>query len=164
MSNPTTTGEQEWTEGRVFAYFETEDFKGLAGAINTALAAEEKAFRENVEHAIALIGDRHAAEIHKLSNQLAAEREERKIIERSREAWKSQVTGLTKALAAEQSELLSYITTHEADANYIQQLREQQQELVDALKQANYFVRKAGATNTADSFDELLAKVKEGKS
>jgi len=39
-----------------------------------------------------------------------------------------------------------------------------QQPLVDALKQANDFVRKAGATNTADAFDELLAKVKEGKS
>ena len=32
---------------------------------------------------------------------LDAEREERAIIERSREAWKSQVTGLTEALAAE---------------------------------------------------------------
>ena len=38
---------QEWTEGRVFAYFESEDFKGLAQDINAALAAERReAFSE----------------------------------------------------------------------------------------------------------------------
>jgi hypothetical protein len=37
MSNEQATA--EWTEGRVFAYFESEDFKGLADAINAALAA-----------------------------------------------------------------------------------------------------------------------------
>ncbi len=37
---PKPTG--EWTEGKVFAYFESEDFAGLAKAINAALAAERE--------------------------------------------------------------------------------------------------------------------------
>jgi len=47
-----------------------------------------------VANGVKRIADAHNA-------ALAAEREERAIIERSREAWKSQVTGLTEALAAE---------------------------------------------------------------
>jgi len=45
---PATAG--EWTEGRVFAYFESEDFKGLANAINAALAAEREKRKVLIPH------------------------------------------------------------------------------------------------------------------
>jgi len=67
--SPTTTC--EWTEGRVFAYFGSEDFKGLADAIKSALAAErEKGFSEAAKiYKPARDDDRR--EIHQLRTQLA---------------------------------------------------------------------------------------------
>ncbi len=58
---------REWTEGRVFAYFESEDFKGLAGAINAALAATE-------ETATLMERARLSGKIIQLENYLAGER------------------------------------------------------------------------------------------
>jgi hypothetical protein len=42
----------EWTEGKVFAYFESEDFAGLAKAINAALDAERDVSRAERNNAV----------------------------------------------------------------------------------------------------------------
>jgi hypothetical protein len=42
LEQPAPATEGEWTVGRVFSYVESEDFKGLAEAINAALAAERE--------------------------------------------------------------------------------------------------------------------------
>jgi hypothetical protein len=56
----------EWTEGKVFAYFESEDFKGLAKVINAALAVH----RQAVFDCMSLSNDM----CEKLEKELAAER------------------------------------------------------------------------------------------
>ena len=71
-----TEGKQEWTEGKVFAYFEREDFKGLAEAINAALAAEHREFTELEELYREVCQDYYSAKIEteKVQTQLDAER------------------------------------------------------------------------------------------
>ncbi len=55
----------EWTEGKVFAYFESEDFKGLAKAINAALVAERRAAEVKWNEAVAARDINHLNRIQK---------------------------------------------------------------------------------------------------
>jgi hypothetical protein len=73
MNEPSES--QEWTEGKVFAYVESEDYKGLADAINAALAAE----REKSATRLSLADDRKE-QIIELRQELTAEREKVKAL------------------------------------------------------------------------------------
>ena len=153
----------EWTEGRVFAYFESEDFKGLADAIKSALAAErEKGFSEAAKiYKPARDDDRR--EIQQLREQLAAT--ERKYLDmerRNRESerqlaaekevskewfdkWgaeKSQRVGAERQLAAAQASIVAAA----------------QQPLVDALILAKQ------SCPLASTHDVIDAAIDEGRS
>jgi hypothetical protein len=72
---------QELTEGKVFAYVESEDYKGLAEAINAALAAE----RERHERMIQEMVEQVRVSTDALQRELAAEREKREQVEQELE-------------------------------------------------------------------------------
>src|SRR4030095_10240654 len=86
---PTVEAQDEWTEGKVFAYVESEDYQGLADAINAALDAE----REKVKHLQE--GRRvdfenysyYTKRAEKAEKELAAERERRIEAERDRDEF-----------------------------------------------------------------------------
>ncbi len=77
-----------------------------------------------LEHARAEIQLRSKL-IQQLRSQLAAEREERAIIERSRDAWKAQVAGLAEQLAAEREKHGPWKFNEEVATKTISQLRSQ---------------------------------------
>ncbi len=64
----------EWTEGMVFAYWESEDWQGLVDAHNAELAAERE-LRQDAELDLTRLNDTFAKSTRKLCEELAAERE-----------------------------------------------------------------------------------------
>jgi hypothetical protein len=139
----------EWTEGKVFAYFESEDFKGLVREINAALAAAYISCKETVQTAHAECSTALAAEQGKKKILSDALKLAYKELDAEREVGHNQAVTLGQKIARLEDQLVVE--------------REKVKPLVDAL---NFFksVIQSGEPWTQScqkAYDDALAKKDE---
>jgi hypothetical protein len=161
-SHPRPSG-QEWTEGKVFAYFESEDFKGLARDINAALAAEKR-----ITFAAQQAALKEGIRSGEFERELAAERERYKMALSDSQRRGEQLDELTKQLAVEQEKLSVREEWLEQLRGYLktaeQQLaaKDESLDLADARHEQDQNALLAAQAAIAKALKIALTGIKEG--